>query len=67
MTKCLIPYRVYSRREFVVLLKSLGFVSERHSKHEIFSDGRRSIALPHGITLNKMLTRRLIKQLNGCN
>jgi hypothetical protein len=56
-------FREYSRVEFIQVLRSNGFESCRYGKHEIFSNGKSSIPIPHDRRLSKMLTRRLIKEL----
>lgn len=54
-------FREYSRMEFIQVLRSNGFESCRHGKHEVFSNGKDHIAIPHDRRLSKMLTKRLIK------
>jgi predicted RNA binding protein YcfA (HicA-like mRNA interferase family) len=56
-------FREYSRIEFIRLLRSNGYESSRHGKHEIFSDGKSTLPIPHDRRLSKMLTRRIIKEL----
>jgi len=59
-------FREYSRVEFIQVLRSNGYGSCRHGKHEIFSNGEKHVAVPHQRKLSKMLTRRLIKE-HGLN
>lgn len=54
----------YTRLEFISLLNSLGFFSVRHGKHEVFSDGKKSIAVPSAKNLNRMVTQRLLKEIS---
>lgn len=59
-------FREYSRMEFIQVLRSNGYESSRHGKHEIFSNGEKNVAIPHERRLSKMLTKRLIKE-HGLN
>lgn len=59
-------FREYSRVEFIQLLRSNGYEFSRHGKHEIYSNGKEHVAIPHERKLSKMLTRRLIKE-HGLN
>lgn len=54
------------KKEFLRLLKSLGFVLIRSNKHEIWSNGTHTIPIPHGdgTQINRMLARRILKDID---
>lgn len=48
--------------DLVRILHESGFYHIRNSKHKIFSNGIRNIAVPQGKDVNKILTKHIIKQ-----
>lgn len=44
------------------MLKHNGFVYVRNNGHKIYSDGKRTIAIPR--SMNRMIIQRLIKENN---
>lgn len=55
-----------SVKEMIKLLKTNGFYLLRSTGgHQIYSNGTRSVSIPvHNKTINRMLSRRLIKENN---
>lgn len=51
------------RQEFINIIKSMGFVFYRHGKHEVWSNGTRHIAIPSSKEINRMVARRLLKEI----
>lgn len=55
----------YKRREFIRILLDNGFTYERtKGDHDIYKRGNQHISIPYRTDLNRMLTRRLIKENN---
>lgn len=55
----------YKRRDFIRILIDNGFVYDRtRGDHEIYKRGKQHISVPYRTDLNRMLTRRLIKEYN---
>ena len=51
------------KKELVKKLNAKGFYFIRSGKHEMFSNGDKLIAIPHGAEINERLARAIIKQL----
>ena len=51
------------RRDFERLLLDHGFQLIRESSHRVWSNGQRHVAVPHGKEINKMVARRLLKEI----
>lgn len=50
--------------EFERILKSQGYELVRNSGHKIFSNGMSQIAVPHAKQINRLLARRLLKEIS---
>ena len=51
-------------KDFARILKDEGFSPQRQSgSHLIWSDGKRNVSVPQGSNVNRMLARRLIKEI----
>lgn len=48
---------------FEKMLTSLGYNLVRSNKNKIFSNGISQIAVPHDKEINRMIARRLLKQI----
>jgi len=51
------------KKELVRKLNAKGFYFVRSGKHEMFSNGEKSIAIPHGAEINERLAKAIIRQL----
>ncbi len=53
--------------QFVKILKSSGFYVVRNGKHVTYSNGIKTITVPHkhGSEINKMLAKKLLKEMEG--
>lgn len=51
-------------KEFLRILKEMGFSFIRHGRHEVWGNGQRHIAVPGGKEINKMVARRILKEIN---
>ena len=49
--------------DFERILKSMGFELTRVSKHRIWSNGTKNIAVPHDKKINRMIARRTLKEI----
>lgn len=50
--------------DFERILNKSGFALVRNSKHRIFSNGLKSVAVPQGKVINRMVARRILKEIN---
>jgi predicted RNA binding protein YcfA (HicA-like mRNA interferase family) len=50
-------------REFERILESVGFWLARSNGHNVWSNGVRRVAVPHGKHINRMVARRLLKEI----
>lgn len=50
-------------REFESILKECGFWLARSSGHNVWSNGVKHVAVPNQKVINKMVARRLLKQI----
>lgn len=50
-------------KELHQILNTLGYHLVRNSKHQIFSDGIRSVSVPHQKDINKILTKHILKSV----
>lgn len=51
-------------KEFERILKEMGYQIIRLGGHRIWGNGQRHIAVPNGREINKMVARRLLKEIN---
>jgi predicted RNA binding protein YcfA (HicA-like mRNA interferase family) len=52
-------------KDLIHILKEAGFFLLRRSKHEIWSNGKgKNIPVPHQKSINKMLVKQIMKQIN---
>lgn len=49
--------------DFERLLSSSGFVLVKSSKHKIWSNGTKTVAVPHDKQINRMIARRILKEI----
>lgn len=49
--------------DFERILKSMGFVLVRSNGHSVWSNGKQRVAIPHGRIINRMVVRRLLKDI----
>lgn len=49
-------------RDLIKLLNNNGYTLKRVGKHQIFSNGIKHIAIPHTKEVNRMLTKRILKE-----
>lgn len=49
--------------EFERILGSMGYVLARCGAHRVWSNGVKQIAVPHGKEINRMVARRLLKEI----
>jgi predicted RNA binding protein YcfA (HicA-like mRNA interferase family) len=47
-----------------ILIES-GYVLVRSSKHKIYSNGKNTVAIPHQKEVNKMMVRRILKEIKN--
>lgn len=52
------------RNEFEKCLKRQGYTLIRSNAHHIWSNGTHSIAVPNHKEINRMIARRLLKEMN---
>lgn len=45
------------------ILRELGYILIRSSKHKVWSNGVKSIAIPHQREVNRMLSKRILKEI----
>jgi predicted RNA binding protein YcfA (HicA-like mRNA interferase family) len=50
-------------REFEKILESCGFWLARSNGHNMWSNGVKRVAVPHGKNINRMVARRLLKEI----
>jgi len=50
-------------RDLEKLLTDAGFVLIRLSAHRVWSNGVTTVAVPHARDVNKMMTRRILKEM----
>lgn len=50
--------------EFERLLIEQGFVLTRNASHRIWSNGNQSVAVPHKKEINRMMAKRLLKEIS---
>ena len=48
---------------YVRIIESFGYVLTRVNKHLIYSNGTKSIPVPQGREVNRMMARRTLKEL----
>lgn len=59
----MVKARIYKRKDFVRILRYNNFVYERtNGDHDIYVRDGVHISIPYQTDLNRMLTRRLIKE-----
>ena len=63
--KCILYMRGedMKKKELVSKLNAKGYYFIRSGKHEMFSNGVRSIAIPHGPEINERLAKAIVRQL----
>lgn len=49
--------------DFERILKQNGFSLVRSSGHHVYSNGTKNVAIPRGREINKMVARRLLKEI----
>lgn len=49
--------------DFERLLSNFGFCLVRNSKHSIWSNGITQVAIPKGKVINRMVARRVLKEI----
>lgn len=49
--------------EFERILKSLGYILGRCGSHRVWTKDGKQVAVPHGKQINRMLAKRLLKEL----
>ena len=50
-------------KDFCRIIESVGFVLVRSSDHIVYSNGQRNVAVPHQKEINRMMARRLLKEI----
>lgn len=50
-------------KDFERLLVDVGFTLVRLSAHRVWSNGPQRVAVPQGRTINRMIARRLLKEI----
>lgn len=50
-------------KEFVRILRSLGFEIMRESEHTVWGKGDARVVVPHGKIINRMLARKILKKI----
>lgn len=51
-------------REFEKILQQSGFELVRSNGHSVWSDGANRVAVPHSKNINRMIARKILKQIN---
>lgn len=49
--------------DFERILKNMGFALVRNNGHSVWSNGKQRVAIPHGREMNRMIVRRLLKDI----
>lgn len=49
--------------DFERILNSMGFILARCGAHRVWSNGQRQVAVPHGKEINRMVAKRLLKEI----
>lgn len=58
-------YKVFTKKEFICLLKANGFQENRTGKHIIFSRiGEKPVAIPKSGDVNPILAQKIIRRYN---
>lgn len=52
-------------KQFEAILSSIGFALVRANAHRIWTDGKKTVAVPHGREVPRDMARRILKQA-GC-
>lgn len=50
--------------EFERILKQCGYILARVASHRVWSNGQKQVAVPHGKEINRMVARRLLKEIS---
>lgn len=51
-------------RDFERILEEMGYWLARSNGHNVWSNGTNRVAVPHGKNINRMVARRLLKEIN---
>jgi len=51
------------KNNFERLIKRHGYTLLRNSKHNLWSNGTKTIAVPHNKKMNNMIAKRLLKEI----
>lgn len=49
--------------DFERILSSMNFILARCGAHRVWSNGHKQVAVPHGKEINRMVAKRLLKEI----
>lgn len=49
--------------EFERMLSTMGYLLARQGSHRVWSNGHKQVAVPHGKEINRMVAKRLLKEI----